>query len=154
MTHSDPVSPDAVELPREYGPWRVFHQNVEEGWALAQDQKGRVGVRWNGYTGAYSRLGYPNVRGQPCWFVLPEPIGELVLKERKMNITFKYTVHVRYKQGKIVADCSPAGLATATYANGKKMRKAVEDHFQKLSRENMDVFAIAVEYKHWAPSPP
>ncbi|MXZ61089.1 MAG: hypothetical protein F4Z12_09545 [Acidobacteria bacterium] len=81
--HSSAVSAHDVELPR-IGAWKVIHENDE--WSVAlctiqePDRKGRtrVGIRWNGGAGADSLLGYPNVRGYPCWFVLPDELGATV----------------------------------------------------------------------------
>jgi hypothetical protein len=38
-----------------------------------------VGVRWNGGGGEGGGVGTPQSRGIPTWFILPEPLGQLVL---------------------------------------------------------------------------
>lgn len=80
----DGIPPDAVQNPKEHGPWTAVCPQADEEWSLAlgrdhESGRRRVGIRWNAYVGKNTRTGYPNQGRGACWFVLPEPIGEFVL---------------------------------------------------------------------------
>ena len=79
MRPAEMIPPEAVEVPRIYE-WTVFHQTPN--WALASGVHIKtnvrvLGVRWNGDSS--TPQGYPNRGAYPCWFVLPEEIGDLLL---------------------------------------------------------------------------
>ena len=61
---------------------RVLLNTGEEGWSLAKllwEGKEVLGVRWNGLS--TNPLGNPQSRGIPTWFVLPDEIAGLILKQ-------------------------------------------------------------------------
>src|SRR5277367_5940313 len=61
----------------------VFDSGRTEGsWSVATliwNEMPRVGLRWNGDEGDKGK-GNPQSRGNPTWFIVPEPLSEEVLR--------------------------------------------------------------------------
>lgn len=75
------VKPETVLSPqtRVEGPVSVLANTGPDGYSIAElvyDGAEAVGMRWNG--GGGDDLGHPTSRGQPTWFILPEPVANLV----------------------------------------------------------------------------
>lgn len=54
---------------------------VEGSWSVAQLEWGErpaIGIRWNGDSN--NNKGTPQARGNPVWFIVPEELGDAVLK--------------------------------------------------------------------------
>lgn len=85
-----PVDPATVLSPKtavadldiifDGGAWRD-REPLFSGWSCGtltwDGEPGCVGLRWNGGDG--QPAGMPQSRGIPVWFVLPRPLGEVVL---------------------------------------------------------------------------
>ena len=87
---SDGILSEAVPNPKDHGPWEVTNPPFGDEWSLAlgtnpKAGNRRVGIRWNAYIGGNTRTGYPNQGKGACWFVLPEPVGNLVLAALKIR---------------------------------------------------------------------
>ena len=65
----------------------VLHDGGEESWSLAIfqfDEAYRLGTRWNGsFSWGESNVGTPQSRGRAAWFILPDPISEYILKDKR-----------------------------------------------------------------------
>jgi hypothetical protein len=71
---------DGGEQMLDHSPW--------EGWSVAElewYEKPSLAIRWNGSTTheGISAVGNPQSRGNPTWFVLPEPLYEAIKTELK-----------------------------------------------------------------------
>jgi hypothetical protein len=77
------IDPKTVISPKEFvGDVSVLADTGEGGWSLASllwAGERSLALRWNGDD--QNRLGNPQSRGIPTWFVLPEPIA-LIVSER------------------------------------------------------------------------
>lgn len=75
---------------------RVLHDGGEqlsdhplwEGWSIAElewYETPTLAIRWNGSTTSdgVSEVGNPQSRGNPTWFILPEPLHEAIRAELK-----------------------------------------------------------------------
>ncbi|MDE0509363.1 MAG: hypothetical protein OXI17_12120 [Gammaproteobacteria bacterium] len=81
------VDPNTVISPKNH--WRllnVLYEDDEDGWSVAEGQwehGGRwsdvLAIRWNG--SPHAKLGHPQSRGLPTWFIIPEGLEE-VIRER------------------------------------------------------------------------
>lgn len=61
----------------------VYNSGPKPGsWSVATlkwDDRQRVGLRWNGEEDEEGQ-GHPQSRGNPTWFIVPEPLSEEVLR--------------------------------------------------------------------------
>lgn len=72
------ISKDSVTVVYDGG--EVSPGDPWTGWSVAEmewDGNPAVGMRWNG---GGTSIGNPQSRGVPTWFILPDPIAEVVLK--------------------------------------------------------------------------
>lgn len=88
MAYFDPrmvISPKAsveagsVSVVYDGGEWQ--DNDAWAGWSVAElvwDGNSAVGVRWNGDG---KGVGNPQSRGVPTWFILPDAIASIVLKQ-------------------------------------------------------------------------
>jgi hypothetical protein len=72
---------------------RVIHDGKDGSFSVAEmdwDGNPAVGVRWNGGNeGKFTGLGNPQSRGIATWFILPDPIADLVKKNLPVLKTSK-----------------------------------------------------------------
>ena len=82
------MDPKLVTFPVSH--WTLMDVLVEDGvgpetgWSLAMgewtddsgDRARVLGCRWNGDQGT---IGTPSLRGEPTWFILPQPLTEIIL---------------------------------------------------------------------------
>lgn len=81
MNYTDPRG---VRTPqkRVTGNIDVLHDTGEWGWSMCRliwDGQQKIGIRWNGSFSENS-MGNPQSRGNPTWFILPDEIADIVLK--------------------------------------------------------------------------
>ena len=74
------VDPKDVISPKDQiADVEVLHDD-RENWSVAKltyhDGSTDIGIRWNG--DEESRLGFPNVNGQPIWFCVPPTLGPML----------------------------------------------------------------------------
>ncbi len=72
------ITPGSVRVMHDGGEWQKG--DPWTGWSVAQmewDGSPAVGMRWNGDA---SGVGNPQSRGVPTWFILPDPMAQLVLE--------------------------------------------------------------------------
>jgi hypothetical protein len=79
------INPNLVTSPKgRVANLTVIYDGGEGDYSVATmlwDGKPATGVRWNGGDGAmFQGLGNPQSRGIPTWFILPDPIAELISK--------------------------------------------------------------------------
>ena len=59
----------------------VLYDGGEESWSLAKmtwdEDPNAVGIRWNG---GGTKIGTPQARGIPMWFILPGDLGPAAIK--------------------------------------------------------------------------
>ena len=78
-----PIDPNNVTSPKKR--WKlhkVIYNNKKQGWSVAEgtwDDGGVLGIRWNGDKN--SKIGQPQSRGLPTWFIVPEAIRGILRKE-------------------------------------------------------------------------
>lgn len=88
---SPKASVSNVHVVHDGGTWRDGDEL--SGWSCATlhwDGYPAVGLRWNGGEG--QPVGMPQSRGIPIWFIVPSPLGEIVLnivREWKGDVTAK-----------------------------------------------------------------
>lgn len=78
------VDPKSVVSPKNH--WRllnVLYNDGKDGWSVAEGQweyEGRwsdvLAIRWNG--SPQVRLGHPQSRGLPTWFIIPKELEEVI----------------------------------------------------------------------------
>jgi hypothetical protein len=67
----------SVEIVFDKGP-------VELSWSVARliwEGSPAIGIRWNG--DSINRIGTPQSRGNPAWFIVPDELKEAILKAAK-----------------------------------------------------------------------
>ncbi len=76
------VDPKTVISPKNrVGFVKVLHDAGPGAWAAALlDYDGHevIALRWNGGDGDESGIGNPQSRGRPTWFVVPDPLMDIV----------------------------------------------------------------------------
>ena len=82
MNYTDPRS---VRTPKKRitGNIDVLHDTGEWGWSLCRiiwDGKQSLGIRWNG-SFSENNMGNPQSRGNATWFILPDEITDLLLRD-------------------------------------------------------------------------
>lgn len=79
------VNPLTVTSPKGRitpGSINVLYDGGAGSWSLVRliwDNKPRVAIRWNGRA-SDDKVGNPQSRGLPTWFVLPEEIAEFIVE--------------------------------------------------------------------------
>lgn len=85
------IKPELVVSPKSMVKnLKVIYDDGENSWALAHfdwDEKSVLGLRWNGGSNdpRFPGIGNPQSRGVPTWFVLPDEIGEAILKMLQLS---------------------------------------------------------------------
>lgn len=79
------VDPKEVMSPKKRvsGEIEVLVDKGERYWSLCKltwDGKPRIGIRWNGGLDSTERIGNPQSRGNPTWFILPEEVADVILQ--------------------------------------------------------------------------
>lgn len=84
---TDYIKPEDVISPKSY--WRlirVLHDGGPGQWSVAEGQWDAGGIwvnvlaiRWNGEEG--TKIGNPQSRGLPTWFIIPEKFEACIRKE-------------------------------------------------------------------------
>ena len=84
---TDYIKPEDVRSPKSH--WRlirVLHDGGPSQWSVAEGQWDDGGIwvnvlaiRWNGGPGA--KIGNPQSRGLPTWFIIPEKLEACIRKE-------------------------------------------------------------------------
>lgn len=79
------VDPKEVMSPKKRvsGEIEVLVDKGERYWSLCKltwDGESRIGIRWNGGLNSTERIGNPQSRGKPTWFILPEEVADVILQ--------------------------------------------------------------------------
>ena len=83
------IPPQEVTTPAAY--WElheVLYDGGAEGWSAAEgtwNGKPCVALRWN-VSEAKSPRGFPNVRGLPTWFVVPDDLADIIRAAIKLKL--------------------------------------------------------------------
>jgi len=78
------IPPDEVKAPKDK--WHlvcVVYDEGEGGFSVAfgkWEDENVIGIRWNG-SAETSKLGLPQARGNPIWFILPTELGKLTISD-------------------------------------------------------------------------
>lgn len=90
------ISPDMVISPKNMvSRLEVVFDGGENQWSVAKfrwDGEPVVGIRWNGGSNdkRFPGMGNPQSRGVPTWFILPEPLADVVLNYGIAHAAKKY----------------------------------------------------------------
>ncbi|OQA55449.1 MAG: hypothetical protein BWY42_01452 [Candidatus Omnitrophica bacterium ADurb.Bin277] len=83
------INPNLVVSPKDrVTDLKILRDEGENKWALASlrwDGEPATAIRWNGGSNdpRFPGIGNPQSRGVPTWFILPDEIAEVILKEKK-----------------------------------------------------------------------
>lgn len=82
------IDPRSIRTPKNRitGNIDVLHDTGEWGWSLSRmiwDGKQVLGIRWNG-SFSENNIGNPQSRGNATWFILPDEIVDIILKDASL----------------------------------------------------------------------